>query len=80
MKKLTVALSAVAVTVMMAGMADAAEVYNKDGNKLDLYGKVDGLHYFSKVVCTIFPKIKAMMAISPMFALVLKAKPRLMTN
>ncbi|MEY6908467.1 porin OmpN [Escherichia coli] len=24
-----------------------AEVYNKDGNKLDLYGKVDGLHYFS---------------------------------
>ncbi|EDX0048589.1 porin OmpC [Salmonella enterica] len=48
MKKLTVALSAVAVMVMMAGMADAAEVYNKDGNKLDLYGKVDGLHYFSK--------------------------------
>ncbi|EBL9397347.1 phosphoporin PhoE [Salmonella enterica] len=48
MKKFTVALSAVAVTVMMAGMADAAEVYNKDGNKLDLYGKVDGLHYFSK--------------------------------
>ncbi|EMX4237751.1 porin OmpC [Salmonella enterica] len=48
MKKLTVALSAVAVTVMMAGMADAAEVYNKDGNKLDVYGKVDGLHYFSK--------------------------------
>ncbi|EDQ3853708.1 TPA: porin OmpC [Salmonella enterica subsp. enterica serovar Poona] len=48
MKKLTVALSAVAVTVMMAGMTDAAEVYNKDGNKLDLYGKVDGLHYFSK--------------------------------
>ncbi|HBJ7178081.1 TPA: porin OmpC [Salmonella enterica subsp. enterica serovar Chincol] len=48
MKKLIVALSAVAVTVMMAGMADAAEVYNKDGNKLDLYGKVDGLHYFSK--------------------------------
>ncbi|ECW0329183.1 porin OmpC [Salmonella enterica subsp. enterica] len=48
MKKLTVALSAVAVTVMMAGMADAAEVYNKDGNKFDLYGKVDGLHYFAK--------------------------------
>ncbi len=30
-----------------AGAANAAEVYNKDGNKLDLYGKVDGLHYFS---------------------------------
>lgn len=31
----------------MAGAANAAEIYNKDGNKLDLYGKVDGLHYFS---------------------------------
>ncbi|VFS43754.1 porin [Enterobacter cancerogenus] len=31
----------------MAGAAHAAEIYNKDGNKLDLYGKVDGLHYFS---------------------------------
>ncbi|QLX93793.1 porin OmpC [Citrobacter freundii] len=30
-----------------AHAAHAAEVYNKDGNKLDLYGKVDGLHYFS---------------------------------
>ncbi|HCC5768183.1 TPA: porin OmpC, partial [Escherichia coli] len=29
------------------GAANAAEVYNKDGNKLDLYGKVAGLHYFS---------------------------------
>ncbi|ECI8026995.1 porin OmpC [Salmonella enterica subsp. enterica serovar Ramatgan] len=48
MKKLTVALSAAAVSVMVAGMADAAEIYNKDGNKLNLYGKVDGLHYFSK--------------------------------
>lgn len=27
--------------------SNAAEIYNKDGNKLDLYGKVDGLHYFS---------------------------------
>ena len=33
--------------VLMAGAAHAAEIYNKDGNKLDLYGKVDGLHYFS---------------------------------
>lgn len=28
--------------LLMAGAANAAEVYNKDGNKLDLYGKVDG--------------------------------------
>ncbi|MDR2262687.1 MAG: porin OmpC [Enterobacter asburiae] len=33
--------------LLMAGAANAAEIYNKDGNKLDLYGKVDGLHYFS---------------------------------
>ncbi len=33
--------------LLMAGSAHAAEIYNKDGNKLDLYGKVDGLHYFS---------------------------------
>lgn len=33
--------------LLTAGAAHAAEVYNKDGNKLDLYGKIDGLHYFS---------------------------------
>ncbi|MEC4924496.1 porin, partial [Escherichia coli] len=47
MKKLTVTISAVATAVLMAVSAQAAEIYNKDGNKLDLYGKVDGLHYFS---------------------------------
>lgn len=36
-------------TLMLASTtAHAAEVYNKDGNKLDWYGKVTGLHYFSK--------------------------------
>jgi outer membrane protein N len=33
--------------LLVAGAVNAAEIYNKDGNKLDLYGKVDGLHYFS---------------------------------
>jgi outer membrane protein N len=33
--------------LLIAGAVNAAEIYNKDGNKLDLYGKVDGLHYFS---------------------------------
>lgn len=33
--------------LVAAGSANAAEIYNKDGNKLDLFGKVDGLHYFS---------------------------------
>ncbi len=27
--------------LLVAGAANAAEVYNKDGNKLDLYGKVN---------------------------------------
>ncbi len=26
---------------------NTAEIYNKDGSKLDLFGEVDGLHYFS---------------------------------
>lgn len=27
--------------LLVAGAANAAEIYNKNGNKLDLYGKVD---------------------------------------
>ncbi|MDC9105785.1 porin [Escherichia coli] len=46
-KKLTVAISAVAASVLMAMSAQAAEIYNKDSNKLDLYGKVNAKHYFS---------------------------------
>ncbi|HHG9496590.1 TPA: porin OmpC [Citrobacter farmeri] len=34
--------------LLISGVASAAEVYNKDGNKVDIYGKVDGLHYFSE--------------------------------
>ncbi|OVD63773.1 hypothetical protein UQ30_23340, partial [Escherichia coli] len=33
--------------LLVAGAANAAEIYNKDGNKLDWYGKVAGLHHFS---------------------------------
>ncbi|WP_407209943.1 porin OmpC [Citrobacter portucalensis] len=33
--------------LLATGAANAAEIYNKNGNKLDLYGKVDGLRYFS---------------------------------
>ncbi|WP_340532304.1 porin OmpC [Escherichia coli] len=47
MNKLSVAISAVAASVLLAMSAQASEVYNKDGNKLDLYGKVVGKHYFS---------------------------------
>jgi predicted porin len=47
MRNLAVVLTAVAFGSMSVNSAIAAEIYNKDANKLDLYGKVDGLHYFS---------------------------------
>ncbi|KAA1051264.1 porin OmpC [Pseudocitrobacter sp. 73] len=40
-------LSLLVPALLVAGAANAAEIYNKDGNKLDLYGKIAGLHYFS---------------------------------
>ena len=33
--------------LLAASAANAAEIYNKNGNKLDLYGKVAALRYFS---------------------------------
>jgi outer membrane pore protein F len=41
-------LAVVIPALLVAGAANAAEIYNKDGNKVDLYGKAVGLHYFSK--------------------------------
>ncbi|XNM77711.1 hypothetical protein ACLK19_03710 [Escherichia coli] len=46
MKKLTVAISASCISTD-GDAAPAAEIYNKDSNKLDLYGKVNAKHYFS---------------------------------
>ncbi len=34
-------------SLIIASGAQAAEIYNKDGNQLDLYGKVKAEHYFS---------------------------------
>lgn len=34
----------IGAAALVAGAANAAEVYNKDGNKLDLYGKVKGAY------------------------------------
>ncbi|MDR3434000.1 MAG: porin [Rouxiella aceris] len=34
-------------SLLIASGAHAAEIYNKDGNKLDLYGRVKAEHYFS---------------------------------
>lgn len=58
--------------LLAAGAAHAAEVYNKDGNKLDLYGKL--------MACIIFLIIHRKMAIRAMRVWVLKAKPKLTIN
>uniref|UniRef100_A0A3B0M609 Outer membrane porin protein OmpD n=1 Tax=Arsenophonus endosymbiont of Trialeurodes vaporariorum TaxID=235567 RepID=A0A3B0M609_9GAMM len=39
---------AIVIPALLAGTANAAEIYNKNGNKLDLYGKVDVRHFFGK--------------------------------
>jgi len=41
------ALALVIPALLAMGAANAAEIYNKDGNKIDLYGKVDARHTFS---------------------------------
>lgn len=40
-------ISMVIPALLTAGAVHGAEIYNKDGNKLDLYGKIDAMHYFS---------------------------------
>ncbi|POD94815.1 porin [Pectobacterium odoriferum] len=39
-------LAVVIPALLVAGAANAAEVYNKDGNKLDFNGRVNAKHYF----------------------------------
>lgn len=41
------ALALLVPALLMAGAVNAAEIYNKDGNKLDLYGNLDARHTFS---------------------------------
>jgi outer membrane pore protein E len=40
-------LAVVVSLIVASSAANAAEIYNKDGNKLDLYGRVNGKHQFS---------------------------------
>jgi len=41
-------LLAVMIPVLLAsGTVNAVQIYNKEGNKLDLYGKIDARHQFS---------------------------------
>ncbi len=46
MKKTTLALMMIGVGVVSAS-SQAAEIYNKNGNKLDLYGKIKAMRYIS---------------------------------
>ncbi|MFP3014485.1 MAG: porin [Arsenophonus sp.] len=39
---------AVAISALLADILNASEIYNKDGSKLELYGKVDIRHFFGK--------------------------------
>lgn len=39
-------LAGIITALLMTGAAHAAEIYNKDGNKLDFYGKAVGEHQF----------------------------------
>ncbi|EIQ59534.1 outer membrane pore E domain protein [Shigella flexneri 1235-66] len=45
MKKSTLALAVMGIVA--SASVQAAEVYNKNGNKLDLYGKVKAMHYMT---------------------------------
>lgn len=45
MKKTTLAL--MVMGIVASASTQAAEIYNKDGNKLNLYGKVKAMHYIS---------------------------------
>ncbi|WP_312385093.1 porin OmpC [Atlantibacter subterraneus] len=40
-------LALIIPALLVAGAAHAAEIYNKNGNKVDIYGKVDARHQFS---------------------------------
>lgn len=62
-------LAVVIPALLVAGAANAAEVYNKDGNKLDISVK--------PLVCIIFLTALLTMAIRLMLVLVSKGKLRL---
>lgn len=46
-------LAVIVPALLVAGTANAAEIYNKDGNKVDLYGKAVGLHYLTVKTVTV---------------------------
>ncbi len=71
-------LAVVIPALLVAGAANAAEVYNKDGNKVDVYGKAVGLHYFFPSTTVKMPTLLTAIRHTPV--LVSKGKLRLTTN
>ncbi|BBU82477.1 hypothetical protein EIMP300_38770 [Escherichia coli] len=69
-------LSLLVPALLVAGAANAAEVYNKDGNKLDLYGKVATF----MTACTISLTTSQKTATRPTCVLASKVKLRLLTS
>lgn len=61
-------LAVVVPALLVAGAANAAEIYNKDGNKLDLFGK--------QSACITSPITTAMMATTLTHVWASKAKLR----
>lgn len=47
MRKLSMVVCSVVSALMLCEATQAAEIYNKDGNKLDFYGRVKARHYIS---------------------------------
>lgn len=45
-------LAVVIPALLVAGAANAAEIYNKNGNKLDFYGKMVGEHVWTTPMAT----------------------------
>lgn len=45
MRKLSMVVCSVVSALMLCEATQAAEIYNKDGNKLDFYGRVKARHY-----------------------------------
>lgn len=61
--------------LLVAGAANAAEIYNKDGNKVDFYGKMVGERIWSNT-----DDNTAKTKIPPMLVSVLKVKPKSPAN
>lgn len=61
--------------LLVAGAANAAEIYNKDGNKVDFYGKMVGERIWSNT-----DDNNSETKIPPMLVSVLKVKPKSPAN